>query len=318
MKKILTRYGIFVLLLVLLLGLVPAMQLRLTSEAKNKNITISVLYNDLLNKLSAQKRMDILRQYQSAGVNMVSVMEDDLNALTNRGEVTCIKYNTLLHKYDDESMALAAQIAETCPRVEPESYVLIATREDTKDKLRLAFPNKYSEEQYGNAGSYGNLDLYVLYDGRRALWEYTLGYDEADIAFLQEMGFDISLVFKVKNHQNLAYLQEIDRIISQYGVQFMNIKADFIDYPEEDVIPGNFEKIAGMIQKYDMTLVVTENTDQLSNQKSLGYGQIFEAATKEDGGPRKVLRAYETYDDSQADETHYKYRTAQDFNSTMD
>lgn len=66
-----------------------------------------------------------------------------------------------------------------------------------------------------------------------------------------------------------------------------------------------------------MTLVVTENTTQLSNQKCLGYSDIFNKVMKK-GGSNKVLRAYETYDDSQDEETHYEYRVNQYFNSSVD
>jgi len=64
-------------------------------------------------------------------------------------------------------------------------------------------------------------------------------------------------------------------------------------------------------------LVVTENVDQLSNQKCLGYEYIFDETMKE-GGSEKIVRSYETYDDVQADESNYKYRAEQYFNSTID
>jgi len=318
MKKFLTKYMVYMLLFAMLLTLIPSMQLRLASESRNKNVTISILYNDIRNKLAGDKLSTMLTRYKEAGIDTVSVMEDDLNAMIARGDVTCIKYNVLRHKYDDESMQIAEQIAQNCPSVEYDSYIIIAAREEVKTKLRYMLPRKFNSDEFADAGTYADLDIYVLYDGRRALWDYAIGYDEAVIEELKSFGFNIALVYKIKNYSELAYLEDIDRIVKKYDVAYLNIKSDFVDYQEEKIIKENYKGIADIIQDNNMTLVVTENTNQLSNQKSLGYAHIFEETMKKEYGSKKVVRAYETYDDSQVDETYYKYRTAQYFNSTVD
>ncbi len=318
MKKWIPRFGIYVLLLAMLLSLIPAIGLRVSRESQNKNVTISVLYNDIRNKLSPEKCAAMLTKYKEAGISAVSLMEEDLNSMVARGTITCIKYNVLRHKYDKESMEMAEQIAEKCPLAGYDSYIIIAGRDDAKEMLRYTLPRKYSSEEFASAGSYGDLDMYVLYDGRPQLWDYTLGYEEDTLRSLSEEGFDITLVYKVKNYAETAYLDDIARLVRQYNIKSLNIKADNVDYAQEDVIKENYTRIADIIQKNDLTLVVTENPSQLSNQESLGYDHIFAETMIAEGGTKKVLRAYETYDDSQADETHYKYRVAQYFNSTVD
>ena len=49
-------------------------------------------------KVTAEKLDKQLEEYKNAGITTVSVMEDDINSLVSAGELTCIKYNVLLHK----------------------------------------------------------------------------------------------------------------------------------------------------------------------------------------------------------------------------
>ncbi len=317
MKKWMTRFGIFILLAALLISLAPAMHMRLESEGKNKTVVISVLYNDLQSKFTAQKCDALLARYMEEGIRTVSVMEEDINAMVNRGDVTSIKYNVLRHKYDDESMAIGALIAKACPLVGYDSHVLIAAREEAKTRLARVLPQKYTEEEYAFAGQYEDLDIYVLYDGRRPLWEYTVGYNEEILSALSEKGFTLSLVYKIQNYGKHAYLDEVDRLVKAYRIPYLNLKTNNAEPPQEEIFTENYEKISDILTENGMTLVVTENANQLSNQKPLGYEEIFADVLSEKGAG-KVLRAYETYDDSQADASFYQYRTAQYFNSTMD
>ena len=104
MKKNLTTVISWVVLTAMLILIVPSLITRLNVENKNKNVTVSLLANDLYKKVSAEKYDEMLDQYKSISVDTVSVMEEDLNAFVSSGELTCIKYNVLLHKYDDESV----------------------------------------------------------------------------------------------------------------------------------------------------------------------------------------------------------------------
>lgn len=317
MKKIITKYSAWIILAAMFALLVPGISMRINSENKNKNITISILYNDIKNKVSAKKLSQVITEYKDEGVDTISILEDDINSLVSRGEVTCIKYNVLCHKYDDESMRVATAIAKNCPDVTYDSYILMAKKKHTREKLSYMLPRKFSDTEYAFAGELENMDVYILYDGRKELWDYAVGYDEKVIEELSEQGLKIALVYKVKNYSKLDYLKDIDRIVKKYNVKYLNIKEDSYEPDKADIIEENYKGIAKIINENDMTLVVTENTNQLSNQKCMGYAHIFDETMK-DGGSKKVVRSYETYDDSQADETHYEYRATQYLNSTID
>lgn len=317
MKKAFMRYGAWIILGVMLVALLPGIGQRISVEEGNNKVTVSLLYNNVSNKVSETKLQSVLDEFRGMGLNTVSVMEEDVNALVSRGEVTSIKYNVLCHKYDEQSINIAKFIKANCPDVAFDSHLVMVGGESGKEFFAYSMPRRFTSKDYAFAGTIDGMDIYVFYDGRKELWDYAIGYDEKLIADLKDKGFDIALVHKVKNYGNTEYIEDIDRIVKEFDIEYFNIKSDAYEYKDEDKNHANYENIAKLINDNDMTLVVTENTDQLSNQKCFGYVQIFNAVMGE-GGSRKVLRSYETYDDSNADTTNYLYRTKQYFNSTID
>ncbi len=317
MKNFITKYACPIILAAMFILLAPSLLLRFGTENANDNITLSVLYNDLATKISSEDLDIMLDDYMEAGIDTISVMEEDINQLVQRGDVTCIKYNVLLHKYDDESMNVGYAIEEACPDVILDSYILLAKREETRKKLAYQLPRRYGDDDYMYIGEVENMDIYVLYDGHKEMFDYAIGYNEETIKSLYDRGFNISLIHKVKNYDKTEYQDDIARIIKTYDVEYLNLKEDSQGLAEgEEINHDNYEGLIDIINSNDLTLVVTENTNQLSNQRFLGYNNVYNAVSK--GGSGKVIRSYETYDDSQADETNYKYRVSQYFNSTMD
>ena len=317
MKKIIEKFGIWIIIAAMFVSLIPSVTRRVGNEKQNNNVVLSLLYNDIKNKVSPVKLAEMMKEYKKLGVDTVSIMEDDVNSLVSRGELTCIKYNVLKHKYEDESIRIANLIAEKYPMVSYDSYLLMTKNDRTKEKLAEMIPLKYTSDEYIKIEGIENMDIYAFFDGREKLWNFTLGYDRDVIEKLKNDGFNIALIYKVKNYSKQDYIGYIEKIVKDYGVEYFNIKSYVRDYDKEDIIKANYNWIGEMINKNDMTLVVTENTDQLSNQKCLGHSKIFNTVMGK-GGSKKVLRSYETYDDSQDDDTHYDYRVNQYFNSSVD
>ncbi len=317
MKKFITNVLPYLLMAAMLVSLFPAVVLRVKNERGNKNVVVSLLYNDLRNKVSDKVLEQELKSYLASGITTVSVTEEDVNAMVARGDITCIKYNVLCHKYDDESMNMAAQIHDKYPEVSYDSYLLITKKEAIKDKLDRLIPQKYTSKEYvkleGLTGAWG----YAFYNGRTEMWDMTLGYDEEVLQKLSDMGYDLALVYKVKNYQTQGYVEYIRSLVRRYHVGYFNIKAAPRIYSEKETLGVNYTWIAPMINEENMTLVVTENADQLSNQKTLGYDEIFKDVMKK-GGSQRVMRSFETYDDSQKDASLYLYRANQYFHATVD
>ena len=332
----------WVLITACLIGLMPALINRTSNEAKNDNIVMAALYNDIRNKVSQDKRDGFFYALKENGIDTVAVMEEDLNMLVSAGEVTSIKLNVLKHKYEDENLLLGEAIQAACPSISQDSHIVLAKRPETREKLSYHLGNRYGENDYAfvgnakdiiekycevenidvdlNSDKYINLDMdvYVFFDGQKELWNYAIGYDEEEIKYLKDNGYNVSLIFKVKNYKNTGYLKDLDRIVKTYGIEYLNLKEDNKLMNPGKKNTGNYEGLADIINENNMTLVVTENTDQLSNQKFFGYDYVFEKVMKSDEGSHKVMRSYETYDDSQADESIFGHRVSQHFNSTVD
>jgi len=317
MKNFIVKYIPWIIIAAMLILLIPGLTTRINNEKSNKNVTVSVLYSNVANKVSDKKLNEFLDECKNNGIDTVSISEDNLNYLVSRGDVTSIKYNVLRHKYDDESMRVADAIAKNCPDVSFDSHIVLAKKKEAKEKVSYMLPRKYNESAYACIKDVEGMDIYVLYNGREQLWDYALGYDEKVIDEVSKKGFDIALVFAAKNYDNQLYLEDMDRLIKKYNIKYLNIKEAANSYASNGVIAENYTGLAKLINDNNMTLVVTENTNQLSNQMFFGYSDVFNSVMS-DSGVKRVVRSYETYDDTQAVGIEHSHRVSQYFNSTID
>ncbi len=116
----------------------------------------------------------------------------------------------------------------------------------------------------------------------------TLIFDEKNselsyeaIAFSKSLGFDAALRINVGDKKDEDFEKNLDSVIKENGIKYIiiseNKKVRTFDAPLENVI-----------EKNNMTLVVSENTSQLSNKMPKGYESYLAASNG------KVMRSYET------------------------
>ncbi|MGN1097411.1 MAG: DUF5693 family protein [Clostridia bacterium] len=297
--------------LLMVLIILPSVVQRVSNESQNKNVVVSLLYNDIKMKLSKEDLDRELDEYKKLGVNTITVQEEDLNSLISSGTITCIKYNVLLHKYDDESEDMIKQI-KNLSHITNDSYILVTKRDDSKAFLKKWIPLKYSDEEYAYFKTAYGADMYVLYDGTPLTYQISVGYMESDLKYLHDKGFDIAFDARIKNYKVQGYLDEYDRLIKEYGVKYFNIRDNYRHPKKEKEAAANYKGISNLIKNNDLVLVVTENPDQLSNEKPIGYATIF------NDNSDKVIRSYETYIVQNSDPTEYMFRYYQYLNSTID
>lgn len=317
MKKINTRIIAWIIIALMFVTFIPTVITRVTNEQNNKRVTVSLFYNDLRNKVSEEKLSEMLAKYKAAGINTVTVMEDDVNGMVSRGDVINLKYHDFRHKYDAESVAMANFIGENYPQISYDTYLFILKEERVIKQFDENIPKRYSKYDYVRIGDFEGLVIYAFLNGRDDMQDITVGYNEEDIERLYKMGYDIALSCIPTNYSNLAYLEDLDRLVKKYDVEFLNIKSREKNYDDRRVIRKNYHGIADVINKNNMTLVVTEDSSQLANQKAFGYSEICRLVIN-NSGTKKIIRSYETYDDNHADSSFYKYRVQQCFNSIVD
>lgn len=312
MKKAKTYNVIKIILAAALIAaLLPTVAVRVRNENRNKNIVVSLLYNDIKMKLSQDELDTELDEYKKIGVNTATVQEEDLNSLISSGTITCIKYNVLLHRFDNESEEMVKQLSGL-GKINNDSYILITKRDYGKSLLKKWIPLKYSPDEYEFFETAEGADMYVLYNGTAYTYQMSVGYDERQLSYLRDKGFEIVLSTQVKNYSTQGYLEEFQRLITEYGVKYLIIKDDYRHPKKETDAKANYEGISDLIKNNNMTLVVTENADQLSNEKPIGYETIFK------NNSERVIRSYETYIVQKNDPTEYMFRYSQYLNSTID
>ncbi len=311
MKEKLLKIGTILLALIMLFACIPTTVTRIKNEEANNNVVLSLLYRDLQNRLSSSEIDEALDDYREIGVNTISIMEEDLNNMIYNGTVTSITFGVMRHKYDDESVAMANLLEEN-PNVRTNSHCILTKREEEKAFLEKWIPKKFAEDEYCKVTDEYGTDIYCIYDGSLQTYEVVLGYDESQLQMAKDRGLDICLIFKIKNYGTDAYLEELERLIQEYPVKYLNIKDDGHHPEKNDEGKEHYEGISNLIQKYDLTLIVTENADQLGNQEPFGYDEIFRENSTH------VMRSYETSDCFNMDETGYMFRYYQYLNSTVD
>jgi len=318
MKKNLHIAISWIILALMLIAMLPQAIKRVENEEKNQNVTVSVVYHTLASTVSPSKLNETLDKYLKIGVNSVTLYETDINFLMRQGLISSSRYNLLSLEYEEFSQKVAKKIKKTYPDVAPDSTVLLIEDKDTKAHVKYHMSRKYTDKDYLLIEDIDGTDVYVIHNSRANMWDLVLGYDEKIIKDLQKRGFEISLTHKMTNYKNTKYIEDIENIVKKYNIKSINLAPPGIALlPDEKVVKANYEGMEKIINKYDMTYILSENPDQLGNQDFPGSDYVYEKVMGEDGS-KKVVRSYISYDDSKVDDTYYKHKVSQYFNSTMD
>lgn len=293
------------------LCLLPRFIFRIKNESVNNRVTISLLYSDIKNKVSADRIPEYLDRFADAGVSAVSLPEDSMGFLTARGDIIGLRYRDIRHNYDGKSAGIE-EILDGVRGIEYSSHVFLVKRQEMIDRFDEWLPLYYTDADYIKAGEADGVAVYVFYDGNMSLYDLPVGYDEVALSEITEHGLDAVLMMRVGAHGSTGYIARVGEIIQKYGISYLNIKADNNSTDSSPNVAENASGVASLVSEHALTLVLTEKDDQLSNIRCIGYDGIFDAA---DG---RVMRSYETFDCSHADSTGYMFRSRQYINSVLD
>ncbi len=97
----------------------------------------------------------------------------------------------------------------------------------------------------------------------------------------KELGFNIALKINLANQKAERFEEFLDRMVKEYGVKYLIITND-------SESTGYRAPLENVIKDNNITLVVKESKNQVSNEKASGYEDYIKASNG------KVLRAYET------------------------
>ncbi len=131
-------------------------------------------------------------------------------------------------------------------------------------------------------------------------------YNESTIEYAKKAGLNIAL------SPDMTFAEEgnLDDLVQKYSVKYLKLQKGIWGKQYE-----SYDKsvpVCDIIDRHDLTLVLTENIMQLGNQEPRNYDDYIEAA---DG---KILRAYTTYFTTNIEQKYYPAVYYQMFNSAYD
>ena len=297
------------IILVLAAMLIPAFTMRISNEAKNNDVVFSLNYNSIYQALNEEEFEATLKENRMMGVKTVSVAEESISTLIASGYLTCMNYRDIGTKFDEESSAVAA-LLEGNPKIRKESFLLITKRSEAKEYLDMWIGAKYSEDEYLKLEGLNGADVFVIYEGGIDGKKFAIGFNEKKIEIAHNKGFDISLAMMFGGFSNTEYINRIGELVDKYNIKYINLKNNGQYNEKSPYAKKNYEAMCKLIKDKKLYLVVTENQDQLSNQKPIGYQKLIDAAEG------RVLRSYETVDFKNEDLVEARYH--QILNSVVD
>ncbi|MDD6308724.1 MAG: DUF5693 family protein [Clostridia bacterium] len=296
------------MIVVLCFALLPTVFARFRAETTNQHVVVSYLLDENNTCLPLQQMDAFIEKYQSIGVNTLTIQEKSLSALENKGLVKSVTYSELLQDLDDESMAVAAAL-ENAPRIAPSSLILMGKRDAGKAFLTKAVPLRYAADTYGFY-QLDTLDVFCFWENSFSPDEFFVGYDESEFQYAAQKNMAISMCFVGRTYDNAAYLEEMNRLIQTYHVQYLNLKGENTAVKENN--RKQSARLAEILQENNMTLLLTETKNQISNQMPADFADMI----KNRAYP--VARAFETNDFRKEDATQFSFRYYQFLNSLID
>ncbi len=278
-----------IIMLVLIAMLLPAFAERSRNEAMNKDVSFALNYNSAANALSEEEFQKTLDENKKLGATTLAIGEESLNTLLSSGFIIYTNYSDLSVKYDSVNEEIVKQIGKDS-KLRKDSFILITKRPEGKAYLDKWIGAKYTEDEYTKKVTQDGADVYVLYEGGTDGKRVAVGFNEEKIENAYNNGFEIMLSMMFGGFSNTEYIDHIAQIIDKYDVKFINLKENSYYDEKSPYAEKNYEAMCDLIKEKKLYLVVTENQDQLSNQKPIGYSKLINAAEG------RVLRSYETVD----------------------
>ncbi|MBR1968797.1 MAG: hypothetical protein IKA17_00355 [Clostridia bacterium] len=306
LKRLFVRLLVIVVITALL---VPSFITRIQNENKNKDVVLALNYSQFASSLSEKKLDKLLETCKDDGVTTVYVGEESLNSLASRSEITVLLFSEVKRLIDEESREIT-KILEEDKNVTLKSTIIILKNDEMKEFFNEWIPQKYLKKEYTTITTSQDSLVYVLYDQIYSFGHTPIGFNEKVIAKAKEKGHHIVLAMMATDNKNVGYINKLDELIKKYDIEFLNIKKN--GSPLVKKSKKTVEGLCKLIENNNLNLVVTENSDQLSNQKPFGYNDYIKSANG------KILRSYETGGDLFDDKKPVQSRYFKMLNSVID
>ena len=291
--------------------------LRFSNERNNQTVVTAVDYLEL-QKMADSAAMDldtVLDRLQAAGVHTLGVKEISLRQMAGNGQI----YLAPLGQFMAFNQVYQPQVGQDCQtalagqRLRPDKLVVTSDNPDTIAFLRTRLAHRFLPQQIIEFNSAGktffiiNAELVQLEKPKDTTNKQPPAFQETDA----RMGFDNDLLTRLKTRgfniilrpdnntaPNLAYLQEYEQAVRDYGVKCI------IFGNEVSGAPDNIGPMEQLVRKHHLLVGIIETSVQLKYVEQKGLPQLIQ----DTGYP--INRVYSSTNDEyvqQASERYYRW-----------
>lgn len=246
---------------------------------------------------------DVLESYKNAGIKFVTVTPKTLEEFENLGKLSTITYSSLSINEDAVSVSLKEALAPY--GLNEKSIVALLTDPMMAETLRKNLIAKYPGGFFIEKQTEDGLTAFAF----PTVTEKNLmvGYDEEEVYLIKAAGLIPCMEYPAYTYETENYPHFLREFIRYNNIPFMIIREN--ENENKISIPENVKKV---LKEEDITLVVYENENQVSNEKPYIYQElktIFREKVIRGGNIDKL----DLYDSSK-----YMYRVYQWFNSALE
>jgi len=274
---------------------------RMSFENKSKQLYLSASALDI--RESGLFFPEVLKSYREAGIKFVTVTPKTLSQFEALGKLSTITYSSLSINEDAVSVDLKEALSPY--GLNEKSIVALSTDASVTEFLRKNLIAKYPGGFFIEKETDDGVTAFAFPTLKDK--NITIGYDEEELFLIKQAGLIPCIEYPSYTYEAENYPHFFREFIKENKIPLMIIRAN----ENENKIPLS-DAMKKVLKESEMNLVVFENENQISNEKSYIYDElkgIFKNRIIRGGNFDKI----DTYDS-----TKYMYRFYQWYNSALE
>ena len=286
-----------IIIIIMFLSVIPSLINRISYEQKTKNVFLSANYDNIIvSQLDVDKTLD---EYHRLGVNFVTIKPETVNTMAKEGLLDIITYSSLAINKDAISVKIKEKLQDK--NIIDNSSVIITKSKYMSNYLESEFKVRYQDYIYAEIDE--NISIFCFNTNH----DMIIGYDKELIKWLNELNLEVALEYPSYSFQNPVYSEYFSNFLQESSVEFLILKDN--EFDNKQPLPRDFLLA---LSKLNISLVVFENKNQISNEKPFIYDQLTENLTA------TLIRGYNATETVKNDKSLFNYRYYQWYNSIIE
>lgn len=274
---------------------------RISYETKSRYAFVATDMNEL--KVRGLDTDDYLQKLKAAGSHVVTVHPLTVKGLQKEGRLRLISYSSLFITQD----VIFQQIQNALGNYAMKSESMIAVVTDPALQSFMESELSYRYTDYTNVFLEDGTTMVFAFQNLTAENDLVVGYDYKELGLIGQAGMKASVVYPSYSFENSVYPKYFKEFVKTNGVSFLLLK----DNPYDNLLEMS-EEMKTTLRNLDLTLVLTENENQIGNEMPYLSGDFFSVKKF------NTVRGFYMDKIVPYDSTLYRYRYHQWFNSAIE